>query len=61
MADLDLNRVGERKAAELQSPIEYDELAAAHVRRKLDWHLMPLFFVLCKYSKAAFAFKYPPP
>ncbi|CAF9907043.1 hypothetical protein IMSHALPRED_005425 [Imshaugia aleurites] len=46
MADLDLNRVGERKAAELQSPIEYDELAAAHVRRKLDWHLMPLFFVL---------------
>ena len=48
MADLDLDRVDERKIADLQSPIEYDEVAETRLRRKLDWHLMPLFFVLCK-------------
>ena len=40
--------VDELEAAELQTPIEYDENADARVRRKLDWHMMPLFFVLCK-------------
>ena len=48
MADMDPDRVDEQKAAELQSPSEYDEAAEARVRRKLDWHLMPLFFVLCE-------------
>ena len=48
MADRDLDRVDEQKAAELQVPIERDEAAEARVRRKLDWHLMPLFFVLCE-------------
>ena len=52
MAKLSLDRVGidmaEHEAAELQAPIEYDASAEARVRRKLDWHLMPLFFVLCK-------------
>lgn len=48
MADLDPKRIHELKAAELQSPTEYNGAAEARVRRKLDWHLMPLFFVLCK-------------
>ncbi len=48
MADLDLNYVEEQKAAEPQSPIEYDDAAENRVRRKLDWHLMPIFFVLCE-------------
>ena len=48
MADLDLNRVDEQEDAELQSPIAYDGAAETRVRRKLDWHLMPLFFVLCE-------------
>ncbi|KAF6218636.1 hypothetical protein HO133_005987 [Letharia lupina] len=46
MADLDPKRIHELKAAELQSPTEYNGAAEARVRRKLDWHLMPLFFVL---------------
>lgn len=49
MADTEPDRLDEhveQKAAELQSPREYDEGAEARVRRKLDWHLMPLFFVL---------------
>ncbi|KAF6241077.1 hypothetical protein HO173_000871 [Letharia columbiana] len=46
MADLDPKRIDELKAAELQSPTEYNGAAEARVRRKLDWHLMPLFFVL---------------
>lgn len=48
MADLDLKRADEEKPAELQSPIGYDEAAETRVRRKLDRHLMPLFFVLCE-------------
>lgn len=48
MADLDPNRLDEQKATELQSPIEYNEAVEARVRRKLDWNLMPLFFVLCE-------------
>lgn len=48
MTDPAPDRVDEQKAAELQSPIEYDEAAEARVRRKLDWNLMPLFFVLCE-------------
>ena len=27
----------------------HDVAAEARVRRKLDWNMMPLFFVLCKY------------
>ena len=48
MADISPERMDEQKAAGLQSPIEYDEVSETRVRRKLDWHLMPLFFVLCK-------------
>ena len=48
MVDLDLKGLDEQRAAELQSSDEYDEVAEAHVRRKLDRHLMPLFFVLCE-------------
>lgn len=48
MADLDLKSVDRQKNAELQSPTQYDEAAETRVRRKLDRHLMPLFFVLCE-------------
>ena len=48
MSALHLNGVDDQEAAELQSSIGYDEAADTRVRRKLDWHLMPLFFILCK-------------
>lgn len=46
--DLDRRDMEEQKFPELDSPVEYDAAAEARVRRKLDWNLMPLFFVLCK-------------
>lgn len=48
MVDLNLNRADEQKTAELQNVVEQDEAAEASVRHKLDWHLMPLFFVICE-------------
>ena len=48
MSDFDEDRAGQQKAVELQSSIGHDEAAESRVRRKLDRHLMPLFFVLCK-------------
>ena len=48
MGDFDLKHVDEQNAAELQSPLRCDEAAESRVRRKLDRHLMPLFFVLCE-------------
>ena len=48
MGEFDLARVDEQKAAEMQSPVEYDAAAEARVRRKLDRHMMPLFFILCE-------------
>ena len=45
--------MGDRDDAELPPTkvlkVEYDAAAEARVRRKLDWNLMPLFFVLCRY------------
>ena len=49
MGDLDPHGIDKQKAAKLQSPIEYNEATEARVRRKLDLHLMPLFFVLCEW------------
>lgn len=46
--DLDRGDVDGEKGAELRTPIEYDAVAEARVRHKLDWNLMPLFFVLCQ-------------
>ena len=48
MSDPSPDHIDEQKAAGLQSPMEYDEVSEARVRRKLDWHLMPLFFSLCE-------------
>lgn len=48
MEERTLKRVDEQEAAELQGQIDYDEAADARVRRKLDWHMMPLFFILCE-------------
>lgn len=28
--------------------VPYDDAAERRVRRKIDWNMMPLFFVLCK-------------
>ena len=39
----------DQKSADVQTAVsQYDPATEARVRRKLDWNLMPLFFVLCK-------------
>jgi hypothetical protein len=48
MEERTIEGVDEQEAAELHRQIGYDEAADARVRRKLDWHVMPLFFVLCE-------------
>ena len=48
MTDLEPESVDEQKADGPQSPFKYDEASEARARRKLDRHLMPLFFVLCE-------------
>ena len=46
------DRGDEQKAAELAEasrfPLDYDASAETRVRRKLDSHMLPLFFVLCE-------------
>ena len=39
------NGLDEQPVSKVELPIKYDALAETHVRRKLDWSLMPLFFV----------------
>ena len=48
MTDLEPESVDEQNAEGPQSLSKYDETSEARVRRKLDRHLMPLFFVLCE-------------
>lgn len=45
--DLDHGNLDGEKGEGPRTPVEYDEIAEARVRHKLDWNLMPLFFVLC--------------
>jgi hypothetical protein len=37
------------------SPNRYDGAAERRVRRKLDFHMMPLFFILCECALAPLA------
>lgn len=47
------NLTNDQKIADLdvvrESGLENDVLAEKRMLRKLDWNLLPLFFVLCKY------------
>ena len=52
MGELKVDPTSEDVATDLQGlPVEYDDVSEARVRRKLDWHMMPLFFVLCKQTR----------
>ncbi len=57
MARLGLDRVKEQKAVELQRLIDDNAAAEARVRRKLDWHLMPL---LCSVNSTRSPLEGPP-
>ena len=48
MEKYETGRMEDEKAPENVSLTEYDSVAEARVRRKLDWNMMPLLFVLCK-------------
>ena len=50
----DLNGEGARDPTVAQTSVSANHEAAAdtRVRRKLDLHMMSLFFVLCEYSSA---------
>lgn len=46
--DMDHDRIEDQRI--VGAPLSYiDPAAEARVRHKLDWNLMPLLFILCKF------------
>ena len=48
--DMDHDRIEDERI--VGAPLSYiDPAAEARVRHKLDWNLMPLLFILCKFQR----------